>query len=87
MTLPSFLAEDKYGWVHVRGHRIGLQDLVHFHDRGETIDMLANRFPSMSPSLVGKVIGFYLENQVEVAEYVKSCNEEVERQRAAAKNG
>src|SRR5205823_2639409 len=30
MTLPEFLSQDSDGYIHVAGHRIGLQDLVYY---------------------------------------------------------
>lgn len=87
MKLPDFLIEDGDGYIHVRGHRIGLQDLVHFYNQGEAVEMLWCRFPTLPLAVVHKVIAFYLENQAEVDAYRARCQPDIEKQRAAAAPG
>ena len=65
MTLPEFLTQDKDGYIHLTGHRIGLVDLVHFYQHGDSAEMLAARFPTVPLPIHHKVIAFYLENQSE----------------------
>ena len=69
MTLPDFLTQDKYGYVHVTGRRVGLVDLVLFYRQGDSPEMLHARFPTIALPVVHKIIAFYLENQVAVDEY------------------
>jgi uncharacterized protein (DUF433 family) len=87
MTLPDFLARDRYGEIRLKGHRIGLYHLVFFHNRGESSEALASRFPSLSPELVDNVIAFYHANKGEVDAYVAECQAEIDRQRATAPEG
>jgi uncharacterized protein (DUF433 family) len=70
MTLPDFLTETEPGEIDLTGHRIGLFTLVREFNQGDCAEMLACRYPSLPLSLVYKVIGFYLENQREIDEYV-----------------
>ena len=84
MNLPDFLTEHAYGSIRVTGHRIDLLHLVHYYNEGDTAEMLQMRFPTLSLALIHKVIAFYLENRAEVDAYVARCEEEMERQRAAA---
>ncbi|MCI0376780.1 MAG: DUF433 domain-containing protein [Gemmataceae bacterium] len=87
MTLPEHLTKDNYGYIHVTGHRIGLQDLVHFYNEGHSPESLLDVFPTLSLAVIHKVIAFYLENRAEVDAYVASSEAEMERQRAIAPRG
>ena len=87
MTLPEFLRQDAGGFIHVTGHRIGLQDLVYYYDEGYSPEALLDVFPTLSLALVHKLIAFYLENQMDVKAYVATCEAEMERQRALAPRG
>jgi uncharacterized protein (DUF433 family) len=87
MNLPDYLTRDADGYIHLTGHRIGLQDLVYYYDEGYSPEALLDVFPTLSLLLVHKLIAFYLENQVDVKAYVAACEAEIERQRAAAPRG
>ncbi len=87
MTLPDFLTQDKYGYLHVTGHRVGLNDIVCFYRQGDSPEMLNARFPTISLPLCHKIIAFYLENQLAVDEYCSRHAEEMARQRAQARTG
>ena len=87
VTLPDFLTEDTDGFIHVTGHRIGLQQLVHYYNEGYSPEMLACEYPTLSLAVIHKVIGYYLETQAEVDQYVAQCQEAIDRQRAAARPG
>lgn len=87
MTLPDFLTEDKFGYLHVTGHRIGLVDIVYFYRQGDSPEMLHARFPTLSLPVIHKVIAFYLENLAEIDAYCARHAEEMARQRASARAG
>lgn len=87
MNLPEFLAEDADGYIHVAGHRIGLQDLVYYYNEGHSAEALLDLFPTLSLADIHKVIAFYLDHRPEVDAYVTTCKAEMERQRAAAPRG
>ena len=85
-NLPEFLTRDD-DYVHVTGHRIGLIDIVYFYnDCGYSAEMLALHFPTLSLSLVHKVIAFYLDNQADVDAYVREEEAEMKRLRAQNHN-
>jgi uncharacterized protein (DUF433 family) len=86
-NLPEFLTRDDDGHVHVTGHRIGLQHLVYFYNQGQSPEMLACQFPTLSLALIHKAIAFYLENRDAVDRYVVEDDAEIERQRAASPKG
>lgn len=73
MTLPDFLTQSAEGEIRLAGHRIGLYQLVQAYNEGESAEMLASRYPTLSLSLVHKTIAFYLDNRVDVDAYVDQC--------------
>jgi uncharacterized protein (DUF433 family) len=87
MNLPEFLSQETSGYIHLKDHRIGLEDIVHFYREGDTPEMLHLRFPTLTVPLLYKVIAFYLENQGAVDTYCQQEGEAVIRQRAAAAPG
>jgi uncharacterized protein (DUF433 family) len=86
MNLPEFLAMDPDGSVRILDHRIGLEHLVHDYNEGLSAKSLAEEYPSLSLSLVHKVISFYLDNRADVDRYVAECWAECDRQRSSASN-
>ena len=70
MKLPAFLTRDKHGLILLRGHRVGLHDILHFYREGYSPEMLLGEFPSLSLALFHKVIAFYLDHQGPVDRYL-----------------
>ena len=88
MNLPELLTQDRDGFIHLTGHRIGLNHVVTlYRDERYTPEMLADHFPTLTLAQIHKVIAFYLENQDEADGYVSQCLAEVERQAADAQPG
>jgi uncharacterized protein (DUF433 family) len=87
MNLPDFLRQDDDGWIHVTGHRIGLEHLVYHYDEGYSAEMLACEYPTLRLAEIHKVIAFYLENRAEVDAYVSNCREELEKLKAVSQKG
>ncbi len=71
MVLPDFLSADKFGYIHLTGHRVGLVDVLNFYQQGESAEMLSIRFPTVQLALLHRVIAHYLENQDEVDQYLR----------------
>ena len=87
MTLPDYLTQDVGGYIHVTGHRIGLQEVVYYYNEGYSPEALLEAFPTLTLALIHQVIAFYLDHQADVDAYVGACEAEMERQRAAAPCG
>jgi uncharacterized protein (DUF433 family) len=85
MQLPPFLTADDGGFIHARGHRIGLTHLVRRYKEGYTPEMLQAYYPTLSLALIHKIIAFYLENEADVDAYMATQDREVQRQIAAAR--
>src|SRR5437879_1977221 len=87
MNLPDFLAQDKFGYIYLAGHRIGLMHVMDLYKDGYCPEMLLDHFPTLSLALIHKVIAFYLENQAEVDAYIAQCRVEIDRQAATPQPG
>ena len=87
MTLPDFLVQDADGYIHLTGHRIGLQDMVYYYNEGCSAEELCEVFPTLALIVVHKVIAFYLEHAAEVDQYTAASDTEMERQRTATPRG
>jgi uncharacterized protein (DUF433 family) len=87
MNLPDFLATDKYGFIHVCGHRIGLNHVVDLYNEGYSPEALAEEFDTLELPLIKQVIAFYLDNKGEVDAYIAESRAEIERQAAAPRRG
>jgi len=88
MTLPDFLTQDDDGFIHLTGHRIGLEHVVYYYyNGGYSAEMLACEYPTLGLPIIHKVIAFYLENRDEVDRYAARCREEVNEQRQQATAG
>jgi uncharacterized protein (DUF433 family) len=73
MNLPDFLTKLPDGEIVATGHRIGLYHLVEHYTEGDSAEMLACRYSTLSLPLVHKILAFYLENRSEVDAYVEAC--------------
>ena len=87
MDLPDFLAQDRYGYIHLAGHRIGLRHVAELYNDGYTPEMLHDHSPTLPLVLVHKVIAFYLENRAEVDAAIRQSREALDRQAAGPRQG
>ena len=87
MILADFLARDKYGYIYLAGHRVGLMHVVDLYNEGYSAEMLLDYFPTLSLALIHKVIAFYLENKAAVDDYIVQCRAEIEHQASAPQPG
>lgn len=79
--LPDFLQRDEFGGVRLTGHRIALYHLIWHYNQGYSAEMLLGQFPTLPLSLIHKTIGYYLENQASVDEYLRAVEAKIEQQR------
>jgi uncharacterized protein (DUF433 family) len=85
-ALPEFLIKTPDGEILVAGHRIGLFHLVEHYNEGESAEMLASRYPTLTLSLVHRIIAFYLDHQAEVDAYAADCSGIMAQQRRMAQS-
>jgi uncharacterized protein (DUF433 family) len=79
VELPDFLGP-YHDEVRLKGHRIGLYDIVVRYREGFSVEMLAAWFPTLPLSMIHKVLGFYLEHKAAVDEYVEHYGRELDEQ-------
>jgi uncharacterized protein (DUF433 family) len=83
MDLPDFLTRDADGEIRLTGHRIGLYTVARLRQEGRSAEQIATELPSLSRSLIDRVLAFYEENRAAVDAYVAEYRQELERQAAA----
>ena len=64
------IRNDAFGVKRVGGSRIPLDTVVVAFTQGATVMQIAEQYPSLSPSDIYSAIGYYLEHQAEVDEYL-----------------
>jgi uncharacterized protein (DUF433 family) len=82
MRLPDSLIDQPDGEIRLKGHRLGLYDVVTFYKEGETVDELLQRYPTLSRPEIDAVIAFYEANRAEVDAYITGYEADLERLRA-----
>jgi uncharacterized protein (DUF433 family) len=87
MDLPDFLTRHAKGEIRLTGHRIDLFHFVYYYNEGYSAEMLLGQFPTLNLALIHKVIGFYLENKVEVDAYVAEIEAKIKQFRAGYQPG
>jgi uncharacterized protein (DUF433 family) len=68
--------EYREGSIRVIGSRITLDTLVQIFQRGETVEYLADGFPTLSLEQIKAVINWYLTHQREADEYLEESEAE-----------
>jgi uncharacterized protein (DUF433 family) len=79
MQLPCCLTHEPDGFVHVTDHRIGLEEIVLYHNEGYSAADLHHHFPTLPVSLIEEILGFYAENRESVDAYVAECRKAADR--------
>ena len=82
--LPDFLTKAEDGDIVLTDHRIGLHHLVEKYHAGFSPEMLVCQYPSLSLSLVHRVIAFYLDHRPEVDLYLAAYLQDLRHQGATA---
>jgi uncharacterized protein (DUF433 family) len=77
MELPDFLAHQD-GEIRLAGSRVGLAHIVRAYRCGDSAEMIALHYPTVSLAHVHKVVAFFLENRSEVNDYVDRIDNELE---------
>lgn len=75
------------GEIRVTGHRIDLYLLVQRCNEGYTAEMLHNEYPTLPLELIHDVIGFCLDNQAGVAQYLAEVQARIDGTRSSYQPG
>jgi uncharacterized protein (DUF433 family) len=87
MNLADFLTQDRYGYIQLAGHRIGLRHVVELYNEGYKPEMLHDHFPTLALDLVHQVIAFYLENRADVDTYLLQSRQALDHQAGGPQPG
>jgi uncharacterized protein (DUF433 family) len=79
-TVP--LEEDASGAIHVERTRVTLDSVVHAFREGASAEEIVERFPAITLTAAYAAIAFYLQNQLEIDEYLKRRESETEQLRS-----
>lgn len=72
------LHKDEHGVYRIGDTRVTLDTVISAFDRGATPEEIVQQFPSLDLADVYGVIGYFLQNQEEVREYLDRRNEQAE---------
>ena len=68
-TVP--LSADEAGVLRVAGTRVSLDSVIHAFNEGATPEEIAQDFPTLDLAAIYAVVGYYLQNRVEVEQYIE----------------
>ncbi len=84
MQLEDYLDIQSNDDIRIRGHRIGLEQIVDLYQQGYTPEQIMLEFPGLELEKIYGVITYYLHNQAEVDAYVARVFAWQDEQYAAA---
>lgn len=87
MNLPEFLTCGQMGEIRLTGHRIDLYQILSMYKDGQGVEEIHVEYPTLPPSLIDKVLAFFLENEEEIDAYLTEVRLKIERQRAEYRPG
>jgi len=70
-TSPIPLDTDASGTLRVRGTRVTLDTVVAAFNEGATAEEIVQQYPSLKLADVYHVLGYYLEHQADVDDYIR----------------
>ncbi|HKV84727.1 MAG TPA: DUF433 domain-containing protein [Ktedonobacterales bacterium] len=74
MRLEDYLDFLERDVIRLKGHRIGLEDIVDAHNEGEAPEQIVGHYLAVSLEQVYGAITYYLHNRAEVDAYVGRVN-------------
>jgi uncharacterized protein (DUF433 family) len=67
----EFLSPDD---IRIRGHRIGIDNVLEYYLQGSTPEQILEHFPSLTLEQVYATLTYYLHNKDEVEQYMERLN-------------
>jgi uncharacterized protein (DUF433 family) len=71
----EFVAPD---YIKIKGHRIGIEDVLKYHLQGYTPEDIQEELPSLSLEKIYATLTYYYHNKEEVDKYINSLNAQKE---------
>ena len=56
--------------IRIRGHRIGIDDVLYYYLEGHTLSEIAERFPTLNMEKICATLTYYYRNQTEMDDYL-----------------
>lgn len=56
--------------IRIKGHRIGIDDVLYYYLEGYTPEEIAAQFPTLNTEQIYATITYYLHNRTEITEYL-----------------
>lgn len=65
---------DTFNHIWIKGHRLGLEDIVDEYNKGYTPEEIVKKFSGLDLKVVYAVIAYYLHNRYEVDAYIENLD-------------
>lgn len=85
MNVPDFLVAQPDGEIVLKGHRTTIVNVLDCYGDGDSVEMIAAKFPTVPLATLHKVVAFYLENQAELDAYLRQYHADLDAARATAR--
>ena len=56
--------------IRIKGHRIGIDDVLYYYLAGHTLSETAERFPTLNMEKICATLTYYYRNQAEIDDYL-----------------
>jgi len=83
MDFPDFLVHQPDDEIVLAGHRITIVNVLDCYNDGDSVEMIAAKFPTVALATLHKVVAFYLENRDKIDAYLKQYHIDLDRARAS----
>lgn len=83
MQLTDYLDFQATDVIRLKGHRLGLEQIVERYHEGYTPEQIALEYPGVDIEQIYGVITYYLHNRAEVDAYISRIDAEAEARRRA----
>ena len=80
MQLEDFFDFSEPDYIRLKGHRIGIEDIVWLYRDGYSPERIAQPFPGLSLEQVYATITYYLIHRVDVDAYLDRAEKESEQE-------
>ncbi|WP_374688272.1 DUF433 domain-containing protein [Promineifilum sp.] len=75
MLLEDYLDFVEPDVIRIKGHRIGLEDVIDLYHQGYSAEQVALEFPSLTLEEIYATFAYYLHNKAEVDAYLQRLEE------------
>jgi uncharacterized protein (DUF433 family) len=69
MLLEDYFERYSTNTIRLRGHRIGLEDILELYDEGYSAEQIALEFPELTLEQIHATLTYYWHNQKEIDDY------------------